>query len=394
MAIEQIGITTEYKADGLGETKPVLRIGGKTEKFVPNVNISFALESSKEQYFLNINRASVTVDKEVSSLASEKLALTIGNETDIWHINEKGEFEWDIEFAQKPATNKFSWALTHTEGLEFAYQPALTQAEIDKGRIRPDNVVGSYAVYCNKSGRYKSSDGKTIVNYGPGKLLHIYRPLCTDAKGNQTWAELLIEKGTLAITIPQKYLDTAVYPVTLDPTFGYTSNGASSDYTGNNYIYYMGLDDLAPAGTLNSISCYGTVSSSSANNQYGIYTGTTGSTKTARDRDASSWTRATALGWYTNPVDMNFTLVEGTQYWAAWWCSGTLTVRYDSGGSKAMDYGYYESGLPATDASEGFLTNVHNSAYATYTAAGGASSTPSSTPFLKPFRQAFGRGGF
>ena len=56
MAIERIRLTTEYKADGLGETKPVLRIGGKTEKFVPNVNLSFQCESGSEKYFLNINR--------------------------------------------------------------------------------------------------------------------------------------------------------------------------------------------------------------------------------------------------------------------------------------------------------------------------------------------------
>jgi len=122
-----------YRADNLGDVKPKILIGGKTEKFVPNVNMSFALESSKEQFFLNINRASVTVDKKASALVSDKLALTVGNETDIWHIDEKGRLKWDIQFAQKPSTNKFSWTLTHSEGLEFLYQPALTQEEIDKG---------------------------------------------------------------------------------------------------------------------------------------------------------------------------------------------------------------------------------------------------------------------
>lgn len=243
-----------YRADNLGDVKPKILIGGTTKKFVPNTNISFECESGQEKFFLNLNRSSVTVDKEASALVSDKLALMVGNETDIWHIDEKGRLKWDIEFAQKPATNKFSWTLTHSEGLEFLYQPALTQEEIDKGVIRPDDVVGSYAVYCNKSGHYKDASGNTIVNYRAGKLLHIYRPLCIDAKGNKEWAELLIGKGTLTITIPQKYLDTAVYPMTLDPNVGYTSAGASAYSLDANNLYGLKASSPGSDGSGNSIS--------------------------------------------------------------------------------------------------------------------------------------------
>lgn len=365
-----------YRADNLGDVKPQILIGGKTEKFVPNVNISFALESSKEKYFLNINRASVTVDKEASSLVSEKLALSIGNETDIWHIDENGHLKWDIEFAQKPSTNKFSWALTHTEGLEFAYQPALTQAEIDKGTIRPDNVVGSYAVYCNKSGHYKSSDGKTIVNYGPGKLLHIYRPLCIDAKGKKEWAELLIEKGTLTITIPQKYLDNAEYPVTLDPTFGYTSVGATIGSTTTNACFF-GLDaNPASDGTVTSCHFHGLDWPATTDEiQIGLYSDSLGTPNSRLGYDAFN-DHYIDDKWYVNDTDLSIAITSGTQYWLGVTKLG-IYFPYDSGGSKA-NRSSISTTLPATaGTTTQDYSSSHFSVYATYTEGGGASSTPS-----------------
>lgn len=88
-------LTKAYKATDLGEIKPKIIIGGKTEKFVPNTNISYELDSGKEQYFININRQSVKVDKEAHTFADSKLQLSVGNETDIWHIDKDGNLEWD-----------------------------------------------------------------------------------------------------------------------------------------------------------------------------------------------------------------------------------------------------------------------------------------------------------
>ena len=383
-----------YRADNLGDVKPKILIGGKTEKFVPNVNISFALESSKERYFLNINRASVTVDKEVSSLISEKLALTIGNETDIWHINEKGHLKWDIEFAQKPSTNKFSWTLTHSEGLEFLYQPALTQEEIDKGTIRPDDVVGSYAVYCNKSGHYKDANGNTIVNYRAGKLLHIYRPLCIDAKGNKEWAELLIEKGTLTITIPQKYLDTAVYPMMLDPNVGYTSVGASEYGIEANWLY--GLVAAAPAsnGTGTSISFYATAYAGSTNFKGVLIDHTNSDALVTNGVGGATAIPTETPAWYTSSFGTAPTISSSIVYYPAIISSaGSLFLKYDSG-----------TNVSCVDTTNSYTTpagggwtydNIKRrwSMYYTY-AEGGGASIPRSNPFSRPFSQSLGRGGF
>lgn len=366
-------LTNAYKANDLGDIKPTIVIGGTTEKFVPNMNISYKLESDKEQYYININRKSVTVDKEVQSLASEKLALTVGNETDIWHINEKGEFEWDIEFTQKPSTNTFSWALTHTEGIEFHYQPALTQEQIDRKIVRPDNVVGSYAVYCNQSGHYKDADGNTKVNYQTGKLLHIYRPLCTDAKGNTTWAELLIEKGTLTITIPQKYLDNAVYPVTLDPTFGYTSVGASEDgWVDPNQLDALVTSAPGSSGTGDSISFY-TISYWDNWHWKGVLIDHTGSDVIVSNGVTNAFTMVNdyTWGWDTSSFATGPTITSGNEYWIGVIGDEGLMSRFDTVSStKKRD----TSNSYTTPADPNPWTHTYNekmSIYCTYTESGG-----------------------
>jgi hypothetical protein len=133
---------------------------------------------------------------------------------------EEGGLEFEIVYKKKPKSNVVEFTI-QTKGLDFFYQPPLTQAEIDRGDKQPENVVGSYAVYhkTKKNNRYKT-----------GKAFHIYRPHVIDSDDNETWADLYVdvEAGTLEITVPQHFLDSAVYPVTVDPTLGYTSIGASN----------------------------------------------------------------------------------------------------------------------------------------------------------------------
>lgn len=137
-------------------------------------------------------------------------------------INELGGFEFEIVLKEKPVSNQIVLDI-QAQGLRFSYQPPLTQEEIDRGDIRPDNVVGSYAVYhaTKKNNRYMT-----------GKAFHIYRPIVEDALGNKSWCSLHIDEyinpKNLTITVPQQFLDEAVYPVTIDPTFGYTTIGVST----------------------------------------------------------------------------------------------------------------------------------------------------------------------
>ena len=145
--------------------------------------------------------------------------------------NELGGLELEIILKTKPDTNKFSIQI-ETQNLEFIYQPPLTEWEKTNGFIRPENVVGSYAVYHKtKNGVYIN---KTEADkYKCGKAFHIYRPKLIDAKGNTAWADLDISNNVLTIILPQAFLNVAVYPVVVDPNFGYETAGASNWMTAN-----------------------------------------------------------------------------------------------------------------------------------------------------------------
>ncbi|OGG50387.1 hypothetical protein A2704_05625 [Candidatus Kaiserbacteria bacterium RIFCSPHIGHO2_01_FULL_54_36b] len=136
---------------------------------------------------------------------------------------EEGGFEVEVYLKQKPMSNVFEFKLDGVDNLDFLYQPALTAEEIEQGGTRPENVIGSYAVYHKE--KHGHEVGKT--DYATGKAFHIYRPKAIDARGNETWAVLSYSDNALSVTVPQSFLDTAIYPVRVDPTFGYTSSGAS-----------------------------------------------------------------------------------------------------------------------------------------------------------------------
>jgi hypothetical protein len=130
----------------------------------------------------------------------------------------------DIELSQKPATNTFLFALEGWEDLEFYYQPELTPEQIERGAVRAENIVGSYAVY--HATKRDHQVGQT--NYQNGKMFHIYRPKIVDASGAWVWGELSYDAGTLSVTVPEAFLETATYPVRVDPTFGYTTAGGTA----------------------------------------------------------------------------------------------------------------------------------------------------------------------
>ena len=174
-----------------------------------------------------------------------------------WEINgEESEYEIEIEPTNQGEygglefwlnlmnnkINTFSFPV-ESANLSFYYQPALneelnlseydfvneTHAVLDGSVVmhRPENIVGSYAVY---------HSSKTNNKYKAGKAFHIYRPKIIDSNGWEIWGELDISDGYMTITIPQEFLDGAVYPVNVDPTFGETEIGTTSLYQTNSMM--------------------------------------------------------------------------------------------------------------------------------------------------------------
>lgn len=212
-------------------------------------------------------------------------------EVDFYDIKEgEGGYEFEVTLKEKPKTNVVEFSL-NTKGLDFFYQPKLTQEEIEHGAIRPENVVGSYAVYASEE-KINCIGGK---EYKTGKVGHIFRPRIEDVNGNWVWGELKIEKETLSVTIPQEFLDNATYPVkhAAGLTFGYTTDPSSSTnfskgtLTGNKY------SGSAGAGT--SMSVYAIYYNGTGRVKLGLYLNSDDSLKGYTDEltlptSAGSWT--------------------------------------------------------------------------------------------------------
>lgn len=184
----------------------------------------------------------------------------------------KDGFEFDLILTSRPNHNEFAYEIG-SKNLTFCKQPPLTPEEIADGHRRPDNVVGSYAVYhSHKRDNHRLSDGRE-ENYGCGKFGHIYRPKAVDATGKWAWCKMNIADGHLVIIAPQEFLDRAKYPVTIDPIIGTDSAGASIwDFnrvkTANNMCDSI-ITAMSCNGTVTSGSAYACLDNSDAGNSWG-----------------------------------------------------------------------------------------------------------------------------
>jgi hypothetical protein len=190
------------------------------------------------------------------SVIQEDNKVKFGSEDKEAHLYEltegEGGFEFEVILNKKPKTNKVEFTLVDKD-VEYFYQSELTQEEKDRGASRPDNVVGSYAVYA-KSNKINYFGGK---EYKVGKVGHIFRPKIIDSVGTEVWGELHIENGILSVTIPQDFLDKAIYPIrhAAGLTFGYTTHGATSYGAAETNKYYF-VNVTGAAGSADSISAY------------------------------------------------------------------------------------------------------------------------------------------
>lgn len=288
-----------------------------------------------------------------------------------WYERHDGCFEWEICLDAPPPSNIFSFPI-HSNDLVLCYQGELSPEETAEGAFRPDSVIGSYAVYhaTRRDDRTVIHGADTVVEqYGTGKAFHIYRPKAYDANGVTCWCDLKIDRA-LNITVPSDFLLKATYPVTIDPTFGYTSAGATSTIPGtaraninDAHTHVAGVGE-----TITSFSAY--VSSSSGTQSLGLaaYTMDNGTPKLPVTRLASSATVSITGGtplWYTTSTQSQ-NLTSGTRYCVALGDgNSSVGIYYDSYGAAARSNNS-TAALPATWTNGGTGTVVF-SLYATYT---------------------------
>jgi hypothetical protein len=285
--------------------------------------------------------------------------------------NPEGGYEINWILNEKPKTNVVEFNI-ETEGLNFFYQPELTQEEKDQGAESPENVVGSYAVYASEQ-KTNWEGGKL---YRTGKVGHIFRPKIIDSAGTEVWGDLRIENGILSVTIPQEFLDNAVYPIrhAAGLEFGYHAAGSS-------YVALTGYTNLASSKyTLSEAASVSSVTISaqhtpvgSSLTKMGIYDDDGGSGEPSSLLGTSAAvTVGTTKTYYSG--NLSLSLSVGDFYLAVTNQSG-IRLYYDSSGDsreKSDPEGDYYTTLPNPFPSSPTSGTKKICIYATYTASGGA----------------------
>lgn len=280
-----------------------------------------------------------------------------------------GGINVDTILHNKPDTNVFSYELIGWEDYDFWYQPALTQEEIASGDVRPDNVIGSYAVYhkTKKDNEYKT-----------GKAFHIYRPEIIDNSGDRVWGELSFNNGILKVFVPQDFLDKANYPVKVDPTLGQTSCGASNS-THTTPTMFAFVATSTANGTVTSISMcidgngVGTVNAKGVLLDYVP----NNSTIVANGVSPSALLPSSAGGTFTEiTYSSSPSITTGSGYAIAGIADATVRYYYDNpGGTMGWTDPTNNYTTPQNTGPENVATR-RQSHYITYTTGGGGGSPP------------------
>ncbi len=241
----------------------------------------------------------------------------------------RGGFEFDIVLTSKPREAKLSIPF-EMSGLKANYQPPLTPFEIARGNKRPGDVVGSYAFYhATRTSLHTGDDGP---KYQTGKAFHLYRPLAVDARGAKRWLDITLAVGMLTVTLDPAWFSAAEYPVIIDPTIGYDTQGASVDNT-NSFILADRFTAPAAGGTPATFHAYVSHQSSSIDIMGGAYEdgGATPDGSAAVHTTAAGpiATTSTSITEVSGAIDWSG--ITGTDYW--------LSVNNEDGGNTAYDSG-------------------------------------------------------
>ena len=236
-------------------------------------------------------------------------------------------FEYDCILNREPESNVISLVMDGAERFDFFRQPDF---------VSDPFLKGSYAVYKKE----------TLIGEGTGKLCHIHRPEIIDARGRRCWGELSVVGNELRITIPEKWLGEAVYPVIVDPTIGTTT-------VGSQYIYYNidNEDDyelmyelsvpvnrfLVPENLDGSCTAYFYVNSDDyeAGGRGVVYSDSSNKPLTRRSKDESfidmRVNASKPKGWRSGTFKTNTSIASGSYIWFGCFCEYYWMPRFDWG---------------------------------------------------------------
>lgn len=383
-----LGSSTKWAAGLLGGTSLVL--GGVDATKINEVPIDIVATVASEE--VKIKQIDNVVDATFpwKDQTGIKVSYDMGEPTLAEKLKDKrkkqvitetvtdfeGGFKVDILLNEEPDTNVFCYAIEGAENYDFFFQPPLTEQEKAEGASRPPEIEGSYAVY------HKTLKNHVLgqENYATGKVLHIPRPQVWSMSDVDTkvWADMTYDNGSLCVTVPQDFLNGAKYPVRVDPTFGYTTAGATDGGWGA--AYWRGGKNTAPeSGTITSLSVYGHENTAADTRFKAVVTDS--SLNIVTNGVGNEVDPTSTLQWWTLTLPSAITITSGSAYWLGGVSTGAAgagaLLRSDTitaDGTQARDTtNNYTTPTNPTDADVNRTTKY--SIYATYTASGGGGAT-------------------
>jgi len=381
----------EYFIDRLGDNRAKVVLSFKDGMCA---RLSWNFETSSEKGWIK------WTSQDVGTVLSSRIKFTDGEvryekseRTEAIYPELDGRLEWAIRLSEKPPTNTFFWLLEYHQDIKIGKQGSLeedyqrnnsgykTLQDYLANHIRPDDVVESYVFYSSARGDIKDANGDYTQKAGTGKLCIFYRPIARDKTGKWVWCDLDINTSLypspMTVTVPQDFLDTAVYPIEIDPDVGNTSCGSSSNSHHNTVTAY--LEQNVPAGTWSDVGACGHEIGVGAGNLYAsIYEDAGGGADSqllaeasiayAQDENDCGGTGNTAA-YDPESGDpdgaKDFWIAVSSSSWALYVC-------YDSpGGNQGKKYDANNDHPTSNDWSADADTTALCSVWATYTTAGG-----------------------
>ena len=328
--VEKIGEKFKIKVNEDPTEEMSIEIGGDMADFMPTAK----LKKWGDETFIKIK---YPTDKKIKPEQKDGKLEWKDKDIEVHFETTEDAFKYIPVLKKKPATNVIELEI-ESKGLEFYYQPELTQKEIDDGCVRPEHIVGSWAVYhSTQAGDYSQMDGK---NYRAGKFGHIYRPRLKDNNGWEIWGDLFIdaENGIYRITIPTDFYENAVYPIKSNDTFGHTGIGGSIWSKINDRVWQGRFAPTGGDGNGDSITVYLDNTGNAVNAKCNVYDDGDGYTDLTTNLLANGTTEelsvaSSFLDWKTFNFNSAPSFTNGVYYrLAAFGDTGTndLETYYDS----------------------------------------------------------------
>lgn len=240
---EKASDKTEYDAIvNTADVRTDIKIGGTTEKFVPNIN----MRKWDDEAWLNINHPGV-VGTEKETFQDDMIIFPFQDFVFKYYLHKQYEndgLEYEIEIPFKPSVNIIESDLAYSPNLQFYKTPSLEEEweynkhgykkieDLKRDVTRNEFAINSYKAYISKRNN----------QYKKGKFCTIFRPKLIDKDGHWIWCDQNISGNKWFIILPEEFLKTAIYPLKLDPYIGYStpgtdgSHGVVGQYRGSNDI--------------------------------------------------------------------------------------------------------------------------------------------------------------